>query len=70
MEVLELYVKGKKRAEIAKLTDLRRNTVDYALKSGQNNINEIMSFLEYALKNNLFDKQQIDRLKKLLRTLE
>jgi transcriptional regulator len=62
IKVLKLYVQGKNQPEIVKLTGLKRNSANYALKSGIENIDDMIDVLECALENNLLDDKQRAKL--------
>ena len=64
--VLKLHSQGKKISEIAETTGFNRNSVDYALKSGQKRLDKIIETTRFAIENELLNEKQVDKLKKIL----
>jgi transcriptional regulator len=69
IKVLKLHVQGKKQPEIVKLTGLKRNSVNYALKSGLENIEDMIDIFECTLKNNLLNDKQMTKIRGLSRNI-
>ena len=69
-KVLKLYSQGKKVSEIVEITGFNRNSVDYALKSGQKRLDEIIETIRFAIDNNLLNERQVTRLKKILMNIQ
>ena len=65
-KVLKLYLQGKKVSEIVKITGFNRNSVNYALKSGQKRLDEIIGAIKFAVDNKLLTERQVIELKKIL----
>ena len=64
--VLKLYSQGKKITEITETTGFNRNTVDYALKSGQKRLDNIIETIRFAVENKLLNETQVVELEKIL----
>jgi len=68
--VLKLFSQGKKINEITEKTGFNRNSVDYALKSGQKTLDKIMETIRFAIENKLLNEKQVVELKKILMGME
>lgn len=68
--VLKLYSQGKKISEIAEKTGYNRNTVYYALKSGQKRLDRTIETVRFAIENRLLNEKQVVELKEILRRIE
>ena len=68
--VLKLYSQGKKISEIAEKTGYNRNTVYYALKSGQKRLDRTIETVRFAIENKLLNEKQVVELKDILRRIE
>ena len=68
--VLKLYSQGKKISEIAEKTGYKRNTVYYALESGQKRLERTVETVRFAIENRLLSKKKVVELKEVLREIE
>lgn len=69
IRVLSLYFKGKKKPEIGRITTFPSSTVDYALRSGLQNIEKAIATTEIAVDRNFLTNQQIHQLRQLVEKL-
>ena len=68
--VLKLHSQGTKISEIPEKTGYNRNTVYYALKSGQKRLDRTIETVRFAIENKLLNKKQVVELKETLRRIE
>lgn len=68
--VLKLHSQGKKISEIAEKTGYNRNTVYYALESGQKRLDRTIETVRFAFENGLLSKKKVVELKEILRRIE
>lgn len=68
--VLKLHSQGTKISEIAEKTGYNRNTVYYALKSGQKRLDRTIETVRFAIENKFLNKKQVVELKEILRRIE
>ncbi|MEM2130136.1 MAG: hypothetical protein QXG39_05965 [Candidatus Aenigmatarchaeota archaeon] len=64
--VLKLYSEDEDIAKISQKTGYSRNSIYYALKSGQNNLNKAIETIEFAVKNQILTKEQVSKLRAIL----
>ena len=68
--VLKLHSQGKTISEITEKTGYSRNTVYYALKTGQKRLDRTIETVGLAIRNKLLNKKQVVELKEILRRIE
>lgn len=68
--VLKLRSQGKNISEITETTGFNRNSVDYALKSGQKRLDKIIETVRFAIENKLLNEKQVVELKKILMRIQ
>lgn len=69
IKVLSLHFRGKEKAEIKRITKYPSSTVDYALKSGLQNIKKAIATTTLAVDKGLLTNQQMHQLRRLAEKL-
>jgi transcriptional regulator len=67
--VLKLHSKGEDVAKISQKTGYSRNSIYYALKSGQNNVNKAIETIEFAVDNQILTMEHVSKLRAILNKL-
>jgi transcriptional regulator len=67
--VLKLHSKGEDVAKISQETGYSRNSIYYALKSGQNNVNKAIETIEFAVDNQILTMEHVSKLRAILNKL-